>query len=80
MPLGCLFYVDAKKPDNCQVRFDARLYEPKDMRALVDRYLRLLETASREPELPIGQAADDDRRQAAAIDVCKIRGDILSIP
>jgi amino acid adenylation domain-containing protein len=55
MPLGCLFYVDAKRPENCQVRFDARLYEPKEMRALLDRYLRLLETASREPELPIGQ-------------------------
>ena len=55
MPMGCLFYVDAKRPENCQVRFDARLYEPKDMRALLDRYLRLLETASREPELPIGQ-------------------------
>ena len=55
MPLGCLFYVDAKKPENCQVRFDARLYEPKQMRALLDRYLRLLETASRAPELPIGQ-------------------------
>ena len=55
MPAGCLFYVDAKRPDNCQVRFDARLYEPKDMRALLDRYLRLLETAARDPELPIGQ-------------------------
>jgi acyl-coenzyme A synthetase/AMP-(fatty) acid ligase/acyl carrier protein len=55
MPLGCLVYVDAKKPENCQVRFDARLYEPKEMRALFDRYLRLLEAASREPELPIGQ-------------------------
>jgi hypothetical protein len=55
MPSGCLVYVDAKKPENCQVRFDARLYGPKEMRALLDRYLRLLETASREPELPIGK-------------------------
>jgi amino acid adenylation domain-containing protein len=55
MPAGCLFYVDAKRPDNCQVRFDARLYEPEDMRALVDRYLRLLDATARAPELPIGQ-------------------------
>ena len=32
-----------------------RLYEPKDMRALLDRYLRFLEAAACEPELPIGQ-------------------------
>jgi Condensation domain len=55
MPTGCLFYVDAKKPENCQVRFDAGRYEPKRMRALIDRYLRLLAAAAREPELPIGQ-------------------------
>jgi non-ribosomal peptide synthetase component F len=55
MPQGCLFYVDAKVPENCQVRFDAGLYEPKKMRAMLARYLRLLEAASRGPELPIGQ-------------------------
>jgi hypothetical protein len=55
MPAGCLFYVDAKRPENCQVRFDAGLYDPKEMRTLLDRYLRLLDVASREPELPIGQ-------------------------
>jgi acyl carrier protein len=55
MPSGCLVYVDAKKPENCQVRFDARLHGPKEMRALLDRYLRLLEAASREPGLPIGK-------------------------
>jgi non-ribosomal peptide synthetase component F len=55
MPQGCLFHVDANKAGNCQVRFDAGLYEPKEMRRLLDRYLRLLEAASREPGLPIGQ-------------------------
>jgi hypothetical protein len=55
MPQGCLFYVDARMPQNCQVRFDARLYHREDMRALVDRYLRLLEAASREPSLPLAR-------------------------
>jgi hypothetical protein len=55
MPQGCLFYVDARRPENCQVRFDAGLYRPEDMRALLDRYLRLLEAASREPGLPLGR-------------------------
>jgi non-ribosomal peptide synthetase component F len=55
MPQGCLFYVDARRPQNCQVRFDARLYHPDDMRALLDRYLRLLEAAAREPDLPLAR-------------------------
>jgi len=55
MPWCCTFYVDGKKPENCQVRFDARFYGRSEMRALLDRYLRLLEIASREPELRIGK-------------------------
>jgi amino acid adenylation domain-containing protein len=54
MPWGCLVHVDGKKPGNCQVRFDAGRHEPKAMRALLDRYCRLLEGAAREPELPVG--------------------------
>ena len=52
MPIGCTFYLD-RKPENCLVNFDANLYDPKGMRALLDRYHRLLETAARNPELPI---------------------------
>lgn len=52
MPIGCTFYLD-RKPENCLVNFDANLYDPKGMRALLDRYYRLLEAAARNPELPI---------------------------
>src|SRR5262249_54898731 len=54
MPLGCTVYVDGKKPENCQVRFDAGLYNRKEVNALLNRYLRLLEISGREPDLPIG--------------------------
>ena len=54
MPVGCTFYVDERKPENCRVNFDANLYDRNGMRAMLDRYLRLLEIAAREPELPIG--------------------------
>lgn len=54
MPSGCLFYVDEKAPANCHVRFDANRCGQKEMRALLDRYLRLLEVAAREPTTTIG--------------------------
>ena len=53
MPQGCTVYIDEQKPENCRVLFDANLYD--GMRALLDRYLRLLEAAARESELPIGK-------------------------
>jgi non-ribosomal peptide synthetase component F len=53
MPWGWLFYVDEKAPANCHVRFDASRCERQDMRALLDRYVELLEIAAREPEVPI---------------------------
>ena len=55
MPFGCAFFVDEKKPDNCHVYFDAGLYGRNGMRTLLDRYLRLLEAAAREPEQVIGK-------------------------
>jgi amino acid adenylation domain-containing protein len=55
MPSGCGFYIDEKKPDNCHVYFDAGLYGRNGMRALLDRYLRLLEAAAREPEQLVGK-------------------------
>ena len=54
MPGGCHFYNDQKKPENCRVYFDARRYAKKEMRVLLDRYLRLLEVAAHEPEKTIG--------------------------
>ena len=53
MPMGCTFYLD-RKPENCRVNFDANVYDRNGMRTMLDRYLRLLEAAAREPELPIG--------------------------
>jgi non-ribosomal peptide synthetase component F len=55
MPRKCMFEVDERKPGNCRVNFDANTYDPNEMRAMLDRYLRLLEAAAREPELPIGK-------------------------
>ena len=55
MYAGCEFYVDEKKPENCRVNFDANTYDRHKMRVMLDRYLRLLEVAAREPELPIGK-------------------------
>jgi hypothetical protein len=53
MPWGCTVYVDERRPENCRVDFDAHLYDRNEMRAMIDRYLRLLETAAQEPELPM---------------------------
>ena len=55
MPRKCLLEVDERKPENCRVLFDANAYDRNGMRAMLDRYLRLLEVASREPHLPIGK-------------------------
>ena len=55
MPWGCQFYVEEQKPENCRVHFDAGVYDRNGMRAMLDRYLRLLEAAAHEPELPIGK-------------------------
>ena len=54
MPRKCMFDIDERKPENCRVNFDANIYDRNEMRAMLDRYLRLLEVAAREPELPIG--------------------------
>jgi acyl carrier protein len=55
MQPGCLVYVDERKPEYCRVDFDAGLYNRNGIHAMLDRYLRLLEVASHEPELPIGR-------------------------
>jgi amino acid adenylation domain-containing protein len=55
MPRKCLFVVDEQKPENCRINFDANTYDRDEMRVMLDRYLRLLEAAASEPELPIGK-------------------------
>jgi amino acid adenylation domain-containing protein len=55
MPWGCQFYVEAQKPENCRVHFDAGVYDRNGIRAMLDRYFRLLEAVAHEPELPIGK-------------------------
>jgi amino acid adenylation domain-containing protein len=55
MPSGCKVYVDERRPEYCRVNFDANTYDRKDMRALLDQYLRLLEAVVQEPEFPIGK-------------------------
>jgi acyl carrier protein len=55
MPPKCMFEVDEQKPENCLVLFDANAYDRNEMRAMLDRYLRLLEVAARKPELPLGK-------------------------
>ena len=55
MPWGCQVYLDSEKPENCCVHFDAGGYKRNGMRLMLDRYLKLLEAAAREPELPISK-------------------------
>jgi hypothetical protein len=70
MPWGCQFYVDERNPENCRVDFNANLYDRNGMQALVDRYVRLLEIGSRQPELTIGRlvalSSDSPLRRAIA--------------
>lgn len=54
MPKGCTVYVDEQKPQNCRVIFDATRYDRNEMCAMLDRYVRLLESAARQPELAVG--------------------------
>jgi amino acid adenylation domain-containing protein len=53
MPAGCAVYIDERRPENCRISFDANIYDPGEMRAMLDRYLRLLEVLAEEPELPL---------------------------
>jgi amino acid adenylation domain-containing protein len=53
MPRGCRMYVTLT--GDGVMRFDAAHYDRNGMRALLDRYLRLLKAAASEPELPIGK-------------------------
>jgi amino acid adenylation domain-containing protein len=55
MPRGLTIYIDERKPENCRIGFDANVCDRGEMRAMLDRYLRLLEVIARAPELPLGK-------------------------
>jgi amino acid adenylation domain-containing protein len=55
MPRKCFFEINERKPENCRVSFDANIYDRNEMRVMLDGYLRVLEAAAREPQLPIGK-------------------------
>jgi hypothetical protein len=55
MPSGCMIYIDERKPENCRINFDANIYDREEMRAMLNRYLQLLEAAAQEPQVPIGK-------------------------
>ena len=44
---------------NCVVTFDANLYEPIGVRRLVRRYLNLLDTVSRNPDVQLATLGAD---------------------
>jgi hypothetical protein len=56
MPWGFAMAPDRLSEDtNCRTLFDARSYEPVEVRRLVDRYQRLLDAISRNADLPIAE-------------------------
>jgi amino acid adenylation domain-containing protein len=54
MPRGLTVHLDERKPENCRISFDARVYDRGEVCAMLDRYLRLLEVIAAKPELPLG--------------------------
>jgi amino acid adenylation domain-containing protein len=70
MPWGCQVWLNERDPENCRVDFNANLYDHNAMRAMFDRYVRLLKIASRQPELTIGRlvalSSDNSLRRAIA--------------
>jgi hypothetical protein len=54
MPRGFSMNLDQHNEDrNCRITFDASIYEPSGVHALIDGYRRLLDAVSRQPDLPI---------------------------
>jgi hypothetical protein len=75
MPSGCTVHIDERKPENCRINFDANTFDRNEMRALLDQYLRLLEAAAQEPELPIGKLLMTMRWNDAIAELAAICGD-----
>jgi hypothetical protein len=46
----------ANEEENCFVLFDARIYDPARVRKFIDRFIRLLDLVSRQPDIGIDQA------------------------
>jgi hypothetical protein len=69
MPSGCTVYIDERRPENCRVNFDANTYDRKKMRTMLDLYLRLLEAAACEPELPMRKLLMNAYREDAIAEV-----------
>jgi hypothetical protein len=78
MPSGCTVYIDERKPENCRINFDANIYDRNEMEALLDQYLRLLETAAQEPELSIGKLLTTMRWDDAMAEIIA-SGEIASL-
>jgi amino acid adenylation domain-containing protein len=56
MPWGfSLTFDQYNEPGHCRVDFDARIYDPEQVRAFLGRYTRFLEAASCEPDRPLSQ-------------------------
>jgi hypothetical protein len=55
MPSGCTIFIDEHQPEHCRLNFDANRFDREEMRAMLDRYVRLLEAAARRPGLPVGE-------------------------
>lgn len=59
MPWACTSYIDARKPENCKVDFDAHLYDVERVRDFVDRYVRLLDAIALNPDVQVAQLLRD---------------------
>ena len=53
MPWGFTMHCDDQAGKHGWTTFNARLYDPGDVRAFIDRYRRMLDTLSRQPNLPL---------------------------
>jgi non-ribosomal peptide synthetase component F len=60
MPWGFTLSFDVKNEDHqCELTFDARIYDPAKVRAFLDSYLRLLERIASAPEQPMQAASHE---------------------
>jgi hypothetical protein len=56
MPWGfCLAFDQHNEQDRCRLSFDARIYNPIRVRNWLDRFVRLLNAVSDNPDLPVGK-------------------------
>lgn len=67
MPWGFSMKLDQHNEDRCHTSFDARLHDPRGVRAFVDRYRELLGIFAWRPDLPLAAVSSihGARRQAA---------------